>query len=103
MVCGEIGPILLALGGKTRWRIVHILALRREVLFSEIGELIGVDWHSLSKHVRILREACIIVTRKEKRIMSCAIRPEIIQRSDDGSATMDFGWGTFRFETTVTG
>ena len=88
--------MLKALADETRWRIVRAL-LEREMTVGEVTERLKATPYNVSKHVRILREAGIIETRREGKSVHCAVAAAFRQRLSRQRSQLDLGCCTFRF------
>jgi DNA-binding transcriptional ArsR family regulator len=98
MSSGDCTPILKALADETRWRIVeYLLATDRANVTHLVNEL-HVSQPNISKHLRILREAGIVVSEKEGTVVWCHIVPEFRQKVRGGEPTLDLGCCTFKFD-----
>lgn len=88
--------MLKALADEHRWEMVRTL-LTESLSVSQLGERLGMPQPNVSKHLRILREAGIVVTKragKEVRgSVAEAFRAELSRnknRLDLGCCTFDF-------------
>ena len=68
------------LANPTRLAIVEVLARAGEVGVSELAELCKVSQPRMSWHLRILRHAQVISTRREGREVLCRLDREAIAR-----------------------
>jgi ArsR family transcriptional regulator len=71
------------LANPTRLAIVDILARRGEVRVSELAALCKASQPRMSWHLRILRHAQIISTRREGREVLCRLDRDAINRNLD--------------------
>lgn len=69
------------LANPTRLAIVEILARSGEARVSELAELCKVSQPRMSWHLRILRHAQVISTRREGREVFCRLDREAISRN----------------------
>jgi len=69
------------LANPTRLAIVEILARRGEVRVSELAELCKVSQPRMSWHLRTLRHAQVVATRREGREVLCRLDREAIDRN----------------------
>jgi ArsR family transcriptional regulator len=69
------------LANPTRLAIVEILARRGEVRVSELAELCKVSQPRMSWHLRTLRHAQVVSTRREGREVLCRLDREAIDRN----------------------
>ena len=89
-------PYLKALADETRWQIVREL-LSHPCTVGELSTRLKVSEYNASKHVRILREAGIVETRKAGRHLHCQIGAGLQRRIKKGKKQLDLGCCTFRF------
>jgi len=89
---------LKALSDETRWRIVKTLLGLERANVNELAAMLAVKQSNVSKHLRILREAGIVISSKEGTVVWCRIMPEFRQRLRDGEKILDLGCCTFRFD-----
>ncbi len=90
-------PFLKALADKTRWQIVREL-LTNPVTVSELGERLKVSQYNVSKHLRILREAGIVISVRQGKHMQCRIVPDFQHRVAKNKNQLDLGCCVFRFD-----
>jgi len=90
-------PFLKALGDKTRWRIVQDL-LSGPVTVNELAQRLHVTQYNISKHLRILREAGIVLTVRRGKHVHCRIVPAFERRAGSNKNQLDLGCCLFRFE-----
>ena len=69
------------LANPTRLAIVEILARRGELRVSELAELCKVSQPRMSWHLRTLRHAQVVATRREGREVLCRLDREAIDRN----------------------
>lgn len=69
------------LANPTRLAIVEILARRGEVRVSELAELCKVSQPRMSWHLRTLRHAQVVSTRRDGREVLCRLDREAIDRN----------------------
>jgi DNA-binding transcriptional ArsR family regulator len=89
--------MLKALADDTRWRMVKVL-LDETLSVTELTGRLKVSQYNVSKHARILREAGIIETEKEGRVVRCFITPAFRRRVGKNEKQLDLGCCTFRFD-----
>jgi len=89
--------ILKALADETRWQIVNEL-LCLPLTMSDLTELLEISPYNISKHVRILREAGIVTTRKEGKTVECEIAPDLRKKMNANKSALDLGCCIFRFD-----
>ena len=90
-------PILKALGDETRWRIVREL-LKETLTVGELTERLDANQYNVSKHLRILRDARIVTTRKDGKNLYCSVDSELKQRIARNKNQLDLDCCTFRFD-----
>lgn len=66
-----------ALSDITRLRIFLLLILSEELCVCELVNILNIEQSRISHSIRILREAGLIVNRREGRWIICSINPEI--------------------------
>jgi DNA-binding transcriptional ArsR family regulator len=93
----ECGPVLKALADDTRWRIVREL-LKQTLTISELTDRLHANQYNVSKHIRILREAGIVTTRKTGKNLHCSVDAELKQKIARNKNQLDLGCCTFRFD-----
>jgi DNA-binding transcriptional ArsR family regulator len=98
MLAESCSTALKALSDATRWRIVKMLLGLERAHVNELAATLQVKQSNISKHLRILREAGIVVSTKEGTVVWCRIVPEFRQRLRDGGNVLDLGCCTFRFD-----
>jgi len=89
--------MLKALADPSRWRIVQSL-LAAPLTVTELTLRLGLTQYNTSKHLRILREAGIIQTEKEGRLLICSVVPAFRQKLARSKNQLDLGCCTFRFD-----
>jgi DNA-binding transcriptional ArsR family regulator len=94
---GNCIPMLKALGDETRWRIVREL-MKETLTVTQLTERLGVTQYNISKHVRILREAGIVHTRKDGKHLKCSIEEAFRLKIAKNKNQLDLGCCTFHFD-----
>ncbi len=89
---------LKARSDETRWRVVHLLLEEECANVTDLAVRTRVIQPTMSKHLRILRDAGIIVSEKEGTTVWCRVTPEFRQKLRDGRQILDLGCGTFLFD-----
>jgi len=69
----ELKLLCRAVGDVTRQRIVRHLAHERDVSVSDLAELLLLSQPLASWHLRILRRAGVLITRKDGRQVYCSL------------------------------
>ncbi len=90
--------VLKALSDETRWRIVHILLEEETANVTDLAVRLKVLQPTMSKHLRILRDAGVVVSEKEGTTVWCRVTPEFRQKLRNGKQILDLGCCTFRFD-----
>ena len=91
-------PLLKALADEHRWAIVRtLLAEDRNV--SELGEQLGMPQPNVSKHLRTLREAGIVVTGRAGKEVRCTIAPAFRADLRRNKNRLDLGCCAFDFNS----
>jgi DNA-binding transcriptional ArsR family regulator len=98
MFAESCSTALKALSDATRWRIVKTLLSLDRANVNELTAALHVKQSNVSKHLRILREAGIVISTKQGTVVWCRIAPEFRQRLRDGGDLLDLGCCTFRFD-----
>ena len=89
--------ILKALADDTRLRIVKLL-LEGPRRVGEISEALHVSTYNVSKHLRVLREADLIVMEKTGKAKVCTLAEEFRQKLADNENVLNLGCCTFNFD-----
>jgi len=89
--------MLKALADETRWRLVREL-LKSSRTVTELTERLEVTQYNVSKHLRILREAGIVETRKEGKHLNCRVAEDFRKQIARNKSGLDLGCCTFRFD-----
>jgi DNA-binding transcriptional ArsR family regulator len=90
-------PALKAIGEETRVRIVELL-LEHPLGVDEIGERLSVSQYNVSKHLRILREAGLLIVQKHGRRRLYALPDDIRRENDARGHVLDLGCCSFQFD-----
>ena len=77
----ELKTTLKALGDMARLAIVYHLARAQEVTVTDLADLLGISQPLVSWHLRKLRRAGIISTRRAGRQSYCSLNQETIHHS----------------------
>jgi DNA-binding transcriptional ArsR family regulator len=91
-------PVLKALSDETRWRIVHTLLQTERANVTDLVTQLEVSQPNVSKHVRILREAGIVVGEKEGNVLWCSVTPEFRGSLKGKKKELNLGCCSFRFD-----
>lgn len=88
---------LKALGEENRIRIVQML-LEKERSVNEISEELGVTQYNVSKHLRVLREAGLLETKKNGQQRLYSLAEDFHSHLSKNDNVLDLGCCTFRFD-----
>jgi DNA-binding transcriptional ArsR family regulator len=77
----ELASYFEGLGNPTRLRIVARLAQVKEARVSDVALLLGISQPRMSWHLRLLRRAHIVVTKREGREVLCRLDRDSIAAS----------------------
>ena len=75
----ELKTILKALAGVARMTIVYHLMRRPEITVTDLTDLLGISQPLVSWHLRKLRRAGVISTRRVGRQVYCSLNADRIQ------------------------
>jgi DNA-binding transcriptional ArsR family regulator len=89
--------MLKALADETRWKIVSEL-LKNPLTIGEVGVRLDVTQYNVSKHVRILREAGIVRTRRDGQRVICEVADGLRHKLENQKGVLDLGCCTFDFK-----
>lgn len=76
----DLWPCFRALADASRFHIVRELALRGEMKVSDLAKLVKVSQPLLSWHLRRLRRAGLISTRKDGRQVFCSLNRALLRQ-----------------------
>lgn len=89
--------VLKALADETRWRIVQALLAAERANVTELVERLHVSQPNMSKHLKILRKAGVVIAEKEGTVVWCRVAPEILPRIKGEGETLELELGCCRF------
>lgn len=89
--------MLKALADETRWRIVRELLVAPRTV-GGLVERLEVSQYNVSKHVRILREAGILETKRDGKHVQCRVAEDFRKQLTRNRTVLDVGCCTFRFD-----
>lgn len=98
MLSNGCPTVLKALSDEVRWRIVQTLLDEGQVKVTDLAAKLDVAQPTMSKHLRILRNAGIVISEKESTTVWCRVTPDFRQRLRNGKQILDLGCCTFRFD-----
>ncbi|HUY57881.1 MAG TPA: metalloregulator ArsR/SmtB family transcription factor [Candidatus Micrarchaeaceae archaeon] len=78
---GDLAAYFEGLANPTRLRIVQRLAEVKEARVSDVALLLGISQPRMSWHLRLLRRARIVTTRRDGREVFCRLDRDSIQAS----------------------
>lgn len=81
-----------ALGDPNRRRIVELLAHQGPLTASEISQEFSVSPSAISQHLKILRDAKLILMKKQAQKRIYAINPEAIQEMEGWAKRLTRIW-----------
>lgn len=90
-------PLLKALADDSRWQIVRAL-LNEPSSVGKLGERLGMSQYNVSKHLRILREAGIVATRRSGKQVHCEVAEAVRKKLKANKRQLDLGCCSFTFE-----
>src|SRR5689334_9884148 len=88
---------LKALGEETRISILRLL-LKEPLSVNEISERLSATQYNVSKHLRIMREAGLLITEKKGRQRLYAVAGNLKSQPDAECTVLDLDCCTFRLE-----
>ena len=89
-------PALKALGEENRMRMVRML-LKRQCSVNEIAEELDITQYNVSKHLRVLREAGLLVTEKQGQQRLYGLAEDFSKHLAENQNVLDLGCCTFDF------
>lgn len=90
-----------ALSDETLGRVVHVLLEEECANVTDLSVRTRVLQPTMSKQLRILRDAGIVVSEKEGSTVWCRVTPEFRQNLRNGTQTLDRGCCMFRFDESL--
>lgn len=100
MPAADCTPMLKALSDDTRWRLVQHLLSCENASVNTLTETLRVPQPSVSKHLRILRQAGIVTSEKEGTTVRYSVVPDFRHRLANGGIELDLGCCSFKFDGT---
>jgi len=89
--------VLKALGEETRLRLLRALA-KAPSNVNTLADQLSVSQYNVSKHLRILRNAGLVILEKEGREHFHTITPELHQHLSNNKGVLDLGCCTFQID-----
>jgi ArsR family transcriptional regulator len=96
MKTDECLPALRALADPTRQKLVELL-LARPRHVNALAEALGTPQYNVSKHLRILRAAGLVVAARQGKEVVCSVAPALRARLQQGGWALELGCCAFRF------
>ncbi|HEV7868271.1 MAG TPA: metalloregulator ArsR/SmtB family transcription factor [Chthoniobacteraceae bacterium] len=93
----ECLPALRALADPSRMKILELL-MAGDHNVNQLAEHLGTPQYNISKHLRILREAGIIVSKRVGKEIHCEVATAFRVKARAGGWTVDLGCCAFRFD-----
>jgi ArsR family transcriptional regulator len=90
----QLRAIYRALGDETRLRIVALLAERGPLPVNEVSTGIGLSQPLISWHLRIMRLAGVVETRRQGREAICRLRLAVFDELHQAEALLVSGLGS---------
>lgn len=90
-------PILKALAEENRLDILRLL-IEKEMSVSTLSERLKTPEYSVSKHLRILREAGLLELEKDGQRRIYRISQDFREKLDQNANVLDLGCCLFRFD-----
>jgi len=75
----ELKRIMRALAGVARLTIIYHLARKQEITVTDLTSLLNISQPLVSWHLRQLRKAGLIETRRAGRLVYCSLNPQRFQ------------------------
>ena len=88
---------LKALGEETRLRILRLL-FKEPLSVTEISERLHASQYNISKHLRIMREAGLLVTEKQGKQRLYTVAGNLKSQLAANNNILDLGCCTFRLD-----
>ena len=88
---------LKALGEETRLRILRLL-FKEPLSVNEISDRLRASQYNISKHLRIMREAGLLVTEKQGKQRLYTVAANLKSHVAANNKTLDLGCCTFRLD-----
>lgn len=98
----QLRAVYRALGDETRLRIVALLAERGPLPVNEVSTGIGLSQPLVSWHLRIMRLAGVIETRRQGREAICRLRLAVFDELHQAEELLVSGLGTIGQATSTT-
>ncbi len=89
-------PALKALGEENRMRMVRML-LKQKCSVNEIADELDITQYNVSKHLRVLREAGILMTEKQGQQRLYGLAEDFNKHLVENKNVLDLGCCTFDF------
>jgi DNA-binding transcriptional ArsR family regulator len=90
-------PALKALGELNRMRILRRL-LKGPLTVNEIVDLLSISQYTVSKHLKVMREAGLLEVEKKGTQRLYGVAPDLKRHLKTNANVLDLGCCTFRFD-----
>lgn len=87
-----VAPLFAALGDPTRSRIVDRLAREGRLTLSDLARDATISRQAVSRHVGVLIDAGLVMTRKQGREVHLSVCPEALAPAADWLAKLGAAW-----------
>jgi DNA-binding transcriptional ArsR family regulator len=88
---------LKALGEETRLRMLRLL-FKQTLCVNDISERLKVSQYNVSKHLRVMREAGLVETKRAGRLRLYGVSAGLKSHLAANNNIIDLGCCTFRFD-----
>ncbi len=88
---------LKALGEETRLRILRLL-FKEQLSVNDVSERLHATQYNISKHLRIMREAGLLESRKQGKLRLYTVASGLKSHVAANNNLLDLGCCTFRFD-----
>lgn len=89
--------MLKALDDERRWGIIGAL-LKKPQTVGDLAERLEVSHYNVSKHIRVLRHAGIVVPERKGQCIHGRIKDSFCKQLSQYQTVLDLGCCTFRFD-----
>lgn len=90
----DVGRVLAALGDDTRRTIVRQLATGATPTATELADQLPISRQAVSKHLKVLHDAEVVVAERQGRETRYRLRPDPIAAAGDWLETVTDQWDT---------
>lgn len=89
--------VLKALGELNRMRILRLL-LKSQLSVSEIVQRLKISQYTVSKHLKVLRDAGLVQVEKKGKLRLYAVASDLQSHLKSTASVLELGCCTFRFD-----